>query len=165
MRQNVRQIKNLPCYNWYQAVIAISRHRRKNVWKQYSKVCNCHIVFIPKYHQKLMYGRCWESLMRIMKWLLENLEVEIVEGAMCIDHVHISIGIQLKYSVAYVMGYLRVKSALKFFDENPEMRCQTVKDRTLWARGYYVNTVGLNEEVIRNYIREQEESDQFVTGK
>lgn len=63
------------------------------------------------------------------------------------------------------MGYLKGKSALMLFDENPELRRRTGKDRTLWARGYYVSTVGLNEEVIRNYIRNQEESDQFADGQ
>ncbi len=70
-----------------------------------------------------------------------------------------------KLSVAEFMGYLKGKSALMLFDENPELRRRTGKDRTLWARGYYVSTVGLNEEVIRNYIRNQEESDQFADGQ
>ena len=65
-----------------------------------------------------------------------------------------------KLSVAEFMGYLKGKSALMLFDENPELRRRTGKDRT-----YYVSTVGLNEEVNRNYIRSQEESDQFADGK
>lgn len=84
---------------------------------------------------------------------------------MCIDHVHMSVRIPAKLSVAEFMGYLKGKSALMLFDENPELRRRTGKDRTLWARGYYVSTVGLNEEVIRNYIRSQEESDQFADGQ
>lgn len=84
---------------------------------------------------------------------------------MCIDHVHMSVKIPPKLSVAEFMGYLKGKSALMLFDENPELRRRTGKDRTLWARGYYVSTVGLNEEVIRNYIRNQEESDRFADGQ
>ena len=80
---------------------------------------------------------------------------------MCPDHIHISLRIPPRLSVAYVMGYLKGKSALKLFDENPELRRLTGKDRTLWARGYYVSTVGINEDVIRKYIKEQEEADQF----
>ena len=87
--------------------------------------------------------------------------VEIVEGAMCPDHIHMSLRIPPRLSVAYVMGYLKGKSALKLFDENPGLRRLTGKDRTLWARGYYVSTVGINEDVIRKYIKEQEEADQF----
>lgn len=60
-----------------------------------------------------------------------------------------------------VMGYLKGKSALQLFDENPDLRRRTGRDRTLWARGYYVSTVGLNESVIRQYIRGQKEDDQF----
>ena len=88
--------------------------------------------------------------------------IEIVEGAMCIDHVHLSLRIPPKYSVAQVMGYLKGKSSLKLFDEHPELRRQTGKDRTLWARGYYVSTVGLDEEMIRRYIKEQERSERFA---
>ena len=76
-----------------------------------------------------------------------------------------SVRIPTKLSVAEFMDYLKGKSALMLFDENPELRRRTGKDRTLWARGYYVSTVGLNEEVIRNYIRSQEESDQFADGQ
>ena len=83
---------------------------------------------------------------------------------MCIDHVHMSVRIPTKLSVAE-LGYLKGKSALMLFDENPELRRRTGKDRTLWTRGYYVSTVGLNEEVIRNYIRSQEESDQLADGQ
>lgn len=87
--------------------------------------------------------------------------IVMVEGAMCIDHVHLSLRIPPKYSVAKVMGYLKGKSALQLFDNHPELKRVTGKDRTLWARGYYVNTVGINESVIRSYIRDQEESSQF----
>ena len=99
--------------------------------------------------------------MLIIKRLCHNKGIEIVEGAMCIDHVHISLRIPPKLSVAEVMGYLKGKSALQLFDENPDLRRRTGRDRTLWARGYYVSTVGLNESVIRQYIKDQEEADQF----
>ena len=91
--------------------------------------------------------------------LCRDIDVEIVEGTMCPDHIHMSLRIPPRLSVAYVMGYLKGKSALKLFDENPELRRLTGKDRTLWARGYYVSTVGINEDVIRKYIKEQEEAD------
>ena len=123
--------------------------------------CTYHIVFIPKYRRKVLYGENRERIMRLMKGLLNNMGIEIVEGAMCIDHVHLSLRIPPKYSVARIMGYLKGKSSLQLFDNHPELRGATGKDRTLWARGYYVSTVGLNESVIRNYIRDQEESSQF----
>ena len=112
--------------------------------------CTYHIVFIPKYRR-----------LGIIKRLCQDMDVEMVEGAMCPDHIHMSLRIPPRLSVAYVMGYLKGKSALKLFDENPGLRRLTGKDRTLWARGYYVSTVGINEDVIRKYIKEQEEADQF----
>ena len=124
--------------------------------------CTYHIVFIPKYRRKVLYGEVRQKLLVIMKRLCRNKGIEIVEGAMCIDHVHMSVRIPPKLSVAEFMGYLKGKSALMLFDENPGLRRRTGKDRTLWARGYYVSTVGLNEEVIRNYIKSQEESGQFA---
>ncbi len=96
-----------------------------------------------------------------IKGLLNNIGIGIVEGAMCSDHVHLSLRIPPKYSVAKVMGYLKGKSALQLFDNHPELKKVTGRDRTLWARGYYVSTVGINESVIRSYIRDQEESSQF----
>ena len=123
--------------------------------------CTYHIVFIPKYRRKVLYGDNRQKLLGIIKRLCRDIDVEIVEGAMCPDHIHISLRIPPRLSVAYVMGYLKGKSALKLFDENPGLRRLTGKDRTLWARGYYVSTVGINEDVIRKYIKEQEEADQF----
>ena len=123
--------------------------------------CTYHIVFIPKYRRKVLYGENRERIMRLIKGLMNNMGIEIVEGAMCIDHVHLSLRIPPKYSVAKIMGYLKGKSSLQLFDNYPELRKATGKDRTLWARGYYVSTVGINESVIRNYIRDQEESSQI----
>ena len=124
--------------------------------------CTYHIVFIPKYRRKVLYGEVRHKLLVIMKRLCRNKGIEIVEGG---GDVHMSVRIPTKLSVAEFMDYLKGNSALMLFDENPELRRRTGKDRTLWARGYYVSTVGLNEEVIRNYIRSQEESDQFADGQ
>ena len=85
--------------------------------------CTYHIVFIPKYRRKVLYGEVRQKLLVIMKRLCRNKGIEIVEGAMCIDHVHIRI--PPKLSVAEFMGYLKGKSALMLFDENPELRRRT----------------------------------------
>ena len=82
--------------------------------------CTYHIVFIPKYRRKVLYGSNRQKLLGIIKRLCRDIDVEIVEGAMCPDHIHISLRIPPRLSVAYVMGYLKGKSALKLFDENPE---------------------------------------------
>ncbi|MCQ2398780.1 MAG: IS200/IS605 family transposase [Sphaerochaetaceae bacterium] len=124
--------------------------------------CVYHVVFIPKYRRKILYGENRERLMTIIKSILNNMEIDIVEGAMCRDHVHLSLRIPPKYAVSKVMGTLKGKSSIQLFNNYPELRRVTGRDRTLWARGYFVSTVGLNEEVIRKYIRDQENSSQFV---
>jgi putative transposase len=97
----------------------------------------------------------------ILRQLLEMKKIEIVEGAMCSDHVHLSIRIPPKYAVAEIMGFLKGKSALMLFDRHPEWRRRMGRDRSFWARGYYVSTIGLNEEVIKKYIQDQEDSDRI----
>jgi len=95
----------------------------------------------------------------ILRQLLEMKKIEVVEGAMCSDHVHLSIRIPPKYAVAEIMGFLKGKSALMMFDRHPEWRRRMGRDRNFWARGDYVSTIGLNEEVIKKYIQNQEDSD------
>jgi putative transposase len=123
--------------------------------------CTYHIVWIPKFRKKVLYGQCREELKSIVRQLLEMKKIEIVEGAISKDHIHLSIRIPPKESVSAIMGYLKGKSALMLYDRHPEWRQRSGKDRTFWARGYYVSTIGLNEEVIKKYIRNQEESDRI----
>ncbi len=123
--------------------------------------CTYHIVWIPKYRKKVLYGECRTEMMAILKQLLEMKKIEIVEGAMCSDHVHLSIRIPPKYAVAEIMGFLKGKSALMMFDRHPEWSRRMGRDRSFWARGYYVSTIGLNEEVIKKYIQNQEDSDRI----
>ena len=123
--------------------------------------CTYHIVWIPKYRKKVLYGECRTEMMAMLKQLLEMKKIEIVEGAMCSDHVHLSIRIPPKYAVAEIMGFLKGKSALMMFDRHPEWRRRMGRDRSFWARGYYMSTIGLNEEVIKKYIQNQEDSDRI----
>jgi putative transposase len=118
-------------------------------------------VWIPKYRRKVLFGEHRTEIVEILKVLLANKKIQIVEGACCRDHVHLSVRIPPKYSVAEVMGYLKGKSALMIYDRHPEWRRLIGKDRTFWARGYYVSTVGLNEDVIRKYIQGQEDSERI----
>ena len=108
-----------------------------------------------------MYGECREELKGILRQLLDMKKIEIVEGSISKDHIHLSVRIPPKESVSRIMGYLKGKSALMLYDRHPEWRRRTGKDRTFWARGYYVSTIGLNEEVIKKYIQNQEEADRF----
>ena len=120
--------------------------------------CQYHIVFIPKYRRKAMYGEVRDDMREILKTLCGYKKVELIEGAVCVDHVHMSVSIPPKQSVSDFMGYLKGKSALMIFDKHPRMG--TKWDRHFWARGYYVSTIGnITEEAIKKYIREQQDED------
>jgi len=113
---------------------------------------------IPKYRRKAMYAEVQADMREILKTLCRYKKVEIIEGAVCRDHVHLSVSIPPKLSVSEFMGYLKGKSALMIFDKHPGMGSKW--DRHFWARGYYVATIGnVTEEVIQKYIREQQEED------
>jgi len=118
--------------------------------------CQYHIVFVPKYRRKAMYGKIREDIREILKTLCAYKKVEIVSGAVCSDHVHLCLAIPPKQSVSEFMGYLKGKSALMIFDRHPEMGSKW--NREFWARGYYVSTVGeANESAVVAYIAAQKE--------
>ena len=118
--------------------------------------CQYHIVFIPKYRKKVMYGKVREDMREILRTLCQYKKVEIVEGAVCSDHVHLCVSIPPKISVSEFVGYLKGKSALMIHDKHPEMTNKW--NREFWARGYYVTTIGnVNEETVKRYIAEQSE--------
>ena len=125
--------------------------------------CVYHIVFIPKYRRKVMYGAVRIDIREIIRTLCGYKEVEILEGSVGKDHVHLCVRIPPKMSVSEFMGYLKGKSALMIFDKYPEYK-QKQGGRHFWAKGYYVDTVGRNEEQIRLYIRKQTETDMQEDG-
>ena len=121
--------------------------------------CQYHIVFIPKYRKKQLYGRLKEDVREVISVLCKYKDVEIVEGAVCPDHVHLCVCIPPKLSVSQFMGYLKGKSALMIFDKHPELGSKF--NKSFWARGYYVATVGnITEDAIKKYIQEQSEESQ-----
>ena len=123
--------------------------------------CTYHIVMIPKYRRKTMYGEIRKDVRQIIIKLCKMKDVQLIEGAVCADHVHLFVAIPPKQSVSSFMGYLKGKSALMLFDAHPEYK-QRSRDRHFWARGYYCETAGnVNEETIKNYIREQTDSDRL----
>lgn len=121
-------------------------------------MCKYHIVFIPKYRRKVIYNQYRESLREIIRTLCKYKDVEIIEGHLMNDHVHLLVSIPPKLSVSSFMGYLKGKSALMMFDKHANLKYQ-FGNRHFWAEGYYVSTVGLNESTIKNYIEEQEKHD------
>ena len=117
--------------------------------------CKYHVVFIPKYRKKAIYGRLRRELGEVLRRLAERRESRIEEGHLMPDHVHMMISIPPKYSVAQVVGYMKGKSAIHIARNFGERRRNFVGQH-FWARGYFVSTVGRDEAVIREYIRHQE---------
>jgi len=118
--------------------------------------CQYHIVFIPKYRRKVMYGKVMEDVRAIIQTLCEYKKVRITAGAVMPDHVHLCIELPPKYSVSSFMGYLKGKSALMIFDKHQEFK--TRGDKEFWARGYYVETIGnIDEATVKRYIEKQVE--------
>ena len=121
--------------------------------------CKYHVVFIPKYRRKVLYGTIREHLGEIFRRLARQKECEIEEGHLVADHVHMMIAIPPKHSVSQVVGYIKGKSAIHIARQFSGCR-RNFTGQHFWARGYFVSTVGRDEEVIRNYIRNQEIEDQ-----
>ena len=119
------------------------------------------IAFTPKYRRKIIYNQYRESLREIIKLLCKYKGVEILEGHLMPDHVHLVLSIPPKLSVSAFMGYLKGKSALMMFERHANLKYK-FGNRKFWAEGYYVSTVGLNEATVRKYVREQEMHDQAV---
>ena len=116
--------------------------------------CQYHIVFIPKYKKKKLYGQVRADIRDIIKTLCSYKNVEIVEGAVCVDHIHLCVSIPPKLSISSFMGYLKGRSTLMIYNRHPEL--QSKWNKAFWARGYYVATIGnLTVEAIKKYIQEQ----------
>ena len=114
-------------------------------------MCKYHIVFTPKYRRKAIYGQIRSDIGEILRRLCEYKGVEIIEGRLMPDHVHMLLAIPPKYSVSSVMGYLKGKSSLMIFDKHANLKYK-FGNRKFWAEGYYVSTVGLNEATIAKWI-------------
>ena len=123
-------------------------------------MCKYHIVFIPKFRRKVIYNKLRKDIQEIIKQLCQWKGVEILEGHMMPDHVHLLLEIPPKMSVSYFMGYLKGKSSLMIFEKHSNLKYK-FGNINFWATGYYVSTVGLNEATIRKYIREQENEDKM----
>ena len=121
-------------------------------------LCKYHIVIVPKYRRKIIYNQYRKDLQEIIRILCKYKGVEIIEGHMMPDHVHLLLSIPPKTSVASFMGYLKGKSALMLFDKHANLKYK-FGNRHFWAEGYYVSTVGLNESTIKKYIQDQEKAD------
>ena len=120
--------------------------------------CKYHIVFAPKYRRQIIYGRIREDIGKILRKLCEMKKVELIEGELCKDHVHLLVSILPHKSVSEFVRYLKGKSSLMIFDKHANMRYK-YGNRHFWCRGYYVDTVGKNAKIIEAYIKNQLEED------
>ena len=119
--------------------------------------CKYHVVFIPKYRRKVMFGKLRGSVGRILRDLCDQKGIGLLEGHAMSDHVHLCLSIPPKYSVAYRIGFLKGKSAVRI--HRGLLNERRMVGLHFWARGYWVSTVGRDEAAVREYIREQEDRD------
>ncbi len=128
-------------------------------WQSQSHVkweCKYHVVILPKYRRKVLYGKIRREIGRILRDLCRQKGIELVEGNAMPDHMHMLLSVPPKYSIAMTVGYLKGKGAIRIHREL--MRTKgTLFGRSFWARGYCVSTVGYDEVSVRRYIQEQEE--------
>ncbi len=117
--------------------------------------CKYHVVILPKYRRKVLYGRLRRDVGRVLRELCRYKDVELVEGKAMVDHIHMLLSVPPKHSIAMTIGYLKGKSAIRIHRELLRTK-GTLFGRTFWARGYCVSTVGLDEATIREYIKNQE---------
>jgi REP-associated tyrosine transposase len=120
--------------------------------------CKYHVIFIPKYRRKALYKELRRYLREVFRQLAEQKESRVEEGHLMPDHVHMMIAIPPKYAVSQEVGYIKGKSAIHLARTYGERKRNFVGQH-FWARGFFVSTVGRDEEVIPEYIRRQEEED------
>ena len=121
--------------------------------------CKYHVVAIPKGRRRALYGGLRQHLGEVFRRLAEQKESRVEEGHLMVDHVHMMLSIPPKYAVSNVVGYMKGKSAIHLARVYGERKRNFV-GQSFWARGYFVSTVGRDETVIREYIRNQEHEDE-----
>lgn len=130
-------------------------------WQSQSHVkwyCKYHVVFVPKYRRRSIYGPLRKQIGRIIRELCCQAQIELVEGHAMPDHLHLCLSIPPKFSVANTVGFLKGKSAIRIHREFLAQK-RNFTGLHFWAKGYCVSTVGLDEQTIIRYIRHQEAED------
>lgn len=120
--------------------------------------CKYHVVWIPKYRKKVLYGQLRAHMGDIIRELARQKESRVEEGHLMSDHIHMLISIPPKYAVASVVGFIKGKTAIHIARSFMGRRKNFV-GQNFWARGYFVSTVGLDEAHVREYIKKQEQAD------
>ena len=120
--------------------------------------CKYHVIWIPKYRKKSIFWDLRQYLGEILRELAKQKECTVIEGHLMPDHVHILLSIPPKYSVAQIVGFIKGKSAIQIA-RNFQGRKKNFVGQNFWARGYYVSTVGKDEDAVRAYIQHQKKED------
>ena len=123
--------------------------------------CKYHIVIVPKYRRMIIYHKLRRDIIEILTLLINRKpDVKLISGEACPDHIHMLLEIPPKYAVADFMGYLKSKSTLMIFDRHANLKYK-YGSRHFWAKGYFCDTVGKNEKVIKEYIQNQLQEDKL----
>ena len=122
--------------------------------------CTYHVVWVPKYRYRILTGAVAELMDRDIRLLCEWKDVEVLELSVQVDHIHALFSIHPKISISTFMGFLKGKLAIKVMKSYPRLRKKPYWGNHFWGRGYFVSTVGLNEDLIRRYVKYQEEQEQ-----
>ena len=121
--------------------------------------CDYHIVFTPKYRFRILTGEIAAAMEQDLRQVCNWKDVEIDEMSVQVDHVHMVVSIPPRLSVSDFMGVLKGKTAIRIFKSHPNLKKKPYWGNHFWARGYFVNTGGINEEMIRRYVKYQEEEE------
>jgi len=121
--------------------------------------CDYHIVWVPKYRFRVLTAEIGKMVDKDIRMQSEYLGCEIVELNVRTDHVHVVVSIPPKVSVSTYMGTIKGKIAIKVFKSYPQLKQKPYWGNHFWARGYFVNTVGINEDMIKRYVKYQEEEE------
>ena len=124
--------------------------------------CEYHIVWVPKYRFRILTGDIKKLIEEDIRMLCEWKQCEIQEMSVQKDHVHIVLSIPPKVSISQMMGILKGKLAIKLFKSYPKMKREPYWGNHFWARGYFVSTVGIDEDVIKRYVKYQEEEERRI---
>jgi len=127
-------------------------------WRSLTHVrwdCKYHVVIVPKYRKRRLYGKFREAVGNLIRELCRQKGVDVLEGHLMSDHIHMCLSVPPKFSIAFIIGFLKGKSAIRIHREI--MKVKRVTGLHFWSRGYCVSTVGLDEATIRKYIRDQDQ--------
>jgi len=124
--------------------------------------CDYHIVWVPKYRLRILTGEVKDLVKNDINSLCEWKGCEIIELNVQSDHIHLLVSVPPKVSISNLMGVLKGKLAIKIFRSYPILKKKPYWGNHFWARGYFVSTEGLDEEMIKRYVKHQEKEEKKV---